>query len=75
MTRNPVFIALHDAMSTWLRQQRSVSLGMPKQEEIAYAAHRQIFKAIEKRDPNAAEAAMMDHIVQLSASYWSALEK
>lgn len=75
MTRNPVFIALHDAMSTWLRQQRSVSLGMPRQEEIAYAAHRRIFEAIERRDPNGAEAAMMDHIVQLSASYWSALEK
>jgi GntR family transcriptional regulator, sialic acid-inducible nan operon repressor len=75
ITRNPVFIALHDAMSTWLRQQRAVSLGMPNQEEIAYAAHEQIFKAIEKRDPNAAEAAMAAHIVQLTASYWSALEK
>jgi GntR family transcriptional regulator, sialic acid-inducible nan operon repressor len=75
MTRNPVFIALHDAMSTWLRQQRSVSLGMPRQEEIAYAAHCRIFEAIERRDPNAAETAMVDHIVQLSASYWSALEK
>jgi GntR family transcriptional regulator, sialic acid-inducible nan operon repressor len=75
MTRNPVFIALHDAMSTWLRQQRSVSLGMPRQEEIAYAAHRRIFEAIERRDPNGAETAMVDHIVQLSASYWSALEK
>jgi len=75
MTRNPVFIALHDAMSTWLRQQRSVSLGMPRQEEIAYAAHRRIFEAIERRDPNGAETAMVDHIVQLSASYWSALGK
>jgi len=75
MTRNPVFIALHDAMSTWLRQQRSVSLGMPKQEDIAFAAHERIFRAIERHDPNAAEAAMAEHIVQLSASYWSALEK
>jgi len=32
-------------------------------------------EAIERRDPNGAETAMVDHIVQLSASYWSALGK
>jgi DNA-binding FadR family transcriptional regulator len=73
-TRNPVFIALHDAMSTWLRQQREVSLDIPHQEEIAYAAHRRIFEAIRTRDADAAEAAMADHIVQLTGSYWDALD-
>jgi GntR family transcriptional repressor for pyruvate dehydrogenase complex len=74
ITRNPVFIALHDAMSTWLRQQREISLDVPNQEEIAYAAHKKIFEAIASRDPDAAEAAMSEHIVQLSASYWNALD-
>ena len=73
-TRNPVFIALHDAMSTWLRQQREISLDVPDQEKIAYAAHRKIFDAIAARDADRAEAAMAEHIVQLTASYWDALE-
>jgi GntR family transcriptional repressor for pyruvate dehydrogenase complex len=73
-TRNPVFIALHDAMSTWLRQQREISLDVPDQEQIAFAAHRKIFEAIAARDADAAEAAMAEHIVQLTASYWNALD-
>lgn len=74
ITGNPVFIALHDAMSTWLRQQREVSLDVPRQEEIAYAAHERIYAAVADRDPVAAEAAMADHIVQLTASYWDAVD-
>ena len=73
-TRNPVFIALHDAMSTWLRQQREISLDVPDQEKIAYAAHERIFEAIAARDADRAEVAMSEHIVQLTASYWDALE-
>ena len=74
ITGNPVFTALHSAMSFWLRQQREVSLGAPHQEDIAFDAHKRIFDAIESRDPEAAEEAMAAHIAQLTKSYWDSSE-
>lgn len=70
MMHNPIIIALHDALSSWLKQQRQVSLGMPHQEAIAFKAHEAIFKAIAAHDADAAEAAMAAHLTQLSAAYW-----
>jgi DNA-binding FadR family transcriptional regulator len=60
-------------MSTWLRQQREISLDVPDQEKIAFAAHRKIFDVIAARDADSAEAAMAEHIIK-TASYWDALE-
>jgi GntR family transcriptional repressor for pyruvate dehydrogenase complex len=70
MTRNPVFTALHDAISEWLRSQRVVTLEVSGQEHIACAAHRAIYEAIAGRDPDAAEAAMRQHLEQLSKAFW-----
>ena len=67
---NPIFVALHDAMSDWLRQQRIVTLGAPGQDATAFEAHRRIYEAIAGRDADAAEAAMDAHLRQLSATYW-----
>ena len=70
MTRNPVFAALHDAMSAWLEEQRIVTLGASGQDEIAFAAHACIHGAIAAHDPDAAEAAMRAHLGQLEATFW-----
>ncbi len=70
MMDNPVFIALHDAIASWLRQQRSVTLAAPDQESIAFAAHELIFKKIEDHDPQGAEEAMNQHLQQLETAYW-----
>jgi len=70
ITGNPVFIALHDAMSSWLRQQRTVTLERQGQDRIAYNAHAHIYEAIEARDSDAAEAAMRQHLLQLEDAYW-----
>lgn len=71
MLHNPIVIALHDALSAWLTQQRTVSLASSGQEETAYRAHVRIYEAIASRDPDAAEAAMREHLEQLEAAYWS----
>ncbi len=67
---NPFFTALHDAISEWLRLQRTVTLNAPNQERVAYEAHQAIYNAITKRDPDAAEAAMRDHLIQLEDTFW-----
>ena len=70
ITGNPVFVALHDAMSEWLKQQRVVTLDAPRQEKIAYKAHVAIYEAIAMRDADRAEAAMADHMRQLEQTFW-----
>ena len=69
-TGNPIFAALHDAMSGWLKEQRVVTLEAEGQERIAVEAHRAIFLAIEAGDPDRAEAAMAAHLHQLAATFW-----
>jgi GntR family transcriptional repressor for pyruvate dehydrogenase complex len=74
MMHNPIVIALHGALSAWLRQQRAVSLASGGQEETAYRAHVRIHDAIAARDPEAAETAMREHLEQLEEAYWSMAE-
>jgi GntR family transcriptional regulator, sialic acid-inducible nan operon repressor len=69
-TGNPIFAALHDAMSGWLKEQRVVTLEAEGQERIAFEAHAAIFRAIAAGDPDAAEAAMAAHLQQLAATFW-----
>jgi GntR family transcriptional regulator, sialic acid-inducible nan operon repressor len=71
---NPIVIALHDAISAWLRQQRAVSLTMSGQEETAYRAHVAIYEAVAARDPDEAERAMREHLEQLERAYWETTE-
>lgn len=70
ITGNPVFAALHDALSEWLKEQRVVTLDAPHQEKIAYKAHVEIHEAIAARDPDRAEAAMAAHLRQLEETFW-----
>jgi DNA-binding FadR family transcriptional regulator len=70
ITRNPIFLVLHDAISDWLRTQRVVTLDEPNQEAIAHQAHAEIFAAIEARHADRAERAMADHLEQLAQTYW-----
>ena len=70
ITRNPVFLALYEAMSSWLKHQRVVTLTVPGQEETAFAAHRKIHRAISDANPDKAEEAMRAHLNQLELAYW-----
>ena len=68
MTGNPIFAAIHDATSSWLREQRAVSIALPDQMRRGAEAHRAIHAAIAAR----AEAAMRDHLTQVTGAYWRA---
>jgi GntR family transcriptional repressor for pyruvate dehydrogenase complex len=70
IARNLVFVALHDQISEWLKEQRVVTLAASGQEQIAYDAHRAIYEGIAARDPDRAEQAMRDHLDQLTTLFW-----
>lgn len=70
MRRNPIFTALHGAMAEWLLEQRTVSLRARGAERAAYRAHPRNHETISAKDPEAAEAAMRDHLADIEAFYW-----
>jgi len=70
IARNPIFLALHDQIFDWLKEQRVVTLAEPGQEETAFDAHAAILEAIKGRDPERAEVEMRRHLDQLSQAYW-----
>jgi DNA-binding FadR family transcriptional regulator len=70
IARNPIFLALHDQISEWLKEQRVVTLAASGQEQTAYEAHKAIYDGIAGRDPDRAEKAMRDHLQQLVTTFW-----
>lgn len=71
-TDNSIMVAIHNAMTKWLYEQRTVALHSPEIEQNSYAGHEAIFKAIEARNPDAAEAAMSNHLNDVNKNYWAA---
>jgi DNA-binding FadR family transcriptional regulator len=67
---NPVFLVLHDAMSTWLLQQRQIALQEPGEDQRGYEAHKRIYEAVAAHEPDAAEAAMLDHLTSGWVAFW-----
>ena len=67
--RNPIFDAIHDALSEWLDDRRAQALQLEGEDEAALKAHTQIVEAIESRDPDAAEAAMKYHLDRHYGTY------
>ena len=57
---NPLLTGVHQALTGWLTEQRSVSLTARGAEASAFGAHARIFAAIAAHDPDAAEAADAD---------------
>ena len=68
--RNPAFLALHDALSAWLRQQREIALLEPGEDQRGYEAHARIFEAVSAKDANAAEGAMREHLATGWIAFW-----
>ena len=68
--RNPAFVALHNAMSTWLLQQRQIALLEPGEDQKSFDAHTRIYEAVASRDPDAAEAAMRNHLQSGWIAFW-----
>ncbi|WGF87576.1 transcriptional regulator NanR [Marinivivus vitaminiproducens] len=72
IARNAVLTTLHNAVAAWLAEQRQTSTRMEGAAQAAYAAHRKIFDAIQAQDPDRAERAMRDHLIEVSHYYWRA---
>jgi GntR family transcriptional repressor for pyruvate dehydrogenase complex len=70
ITRNAIFIAIHEATLEWLTSQRTTGLKNRGEDKIAYAAHEAIYAAIAAHDPDRAERAMSDHLERVSQAYW-----
>ena len=68
--RNSAFVALHDAMSTWLLEQRQIALQEPDEDKRGYEAHAKIYAAVAAHDPDRAEAAMRDHLASGWSAFW-----
>jgi len=74
ISRNPLFLALHDAIVSWLALQRTVTLRNPGAERKAYDSHHRIYEAVAAHDPAAAWRAMDDHLREVARLYWQALD-
>jgi GntR family transcriptional regulator, sialic acid-inducible nan operon repressor len=72
ITRNPIFTALHQAMVSWLTEQRTMSLKNPGASRGAYGFHRRIYEAVAAHDPDGAERAMREHLDEVERLYWQA---
>lgn len=68
--RNTIFESLYNAVVEWLKEQRDVSGRTPQSSELAYSAHKRIFDAIAAADCIEAQAAMQEHLEQVSTLYW-----
>ncbi|MGH7159763.1 MAG: FCD domain-containing protein, partial [Acetobacteraceae bacterium] len=67
---NPLLTGVHQALTGWLTEQRTVSLTARGAEASAFGAHVRILAAIAARDPDAAEAEMQRHLDDVAAFYW-----
>ena len=69
---NPIYTAIHEAMLSWLTEQRRMSMRLREAIERARLAHGRVFEAIRARDPDAAEQAMALHLDEVATYYWRA---
>ncbi len=67
--RNPIFDAIHVALSEWLDDRRAQVLQQEGEDKAATAAHTELVEAIESRNPDAAEAAMRRHLDRHYGTY------
>ena len=51
ITRNPVFIGVHDALVGWLIDQRTTTIHMPDADRLSIRDHTAIYEAVAARDP------------------------
>ncbi|MGD0722861.1 MAG: transcriptional regulator NanR [Roseiarcus sp.] len=72
--RNPIYVALHEAIVEWLVDQRSVSLRRPGTDLLAYESHRRIFEAVKANEAAGAGQAMRRHLCEIADRYWKVKE-
>jgi DNA-binding FadR family transcriptional regulator len=66
---NPIFTALIDAVFRWLSDFHADLVSVPGLEQLTLAEHREILAALAGGDPEAAGAAMGDHLMRANDLY------
>ena len=69
IAHNPIIEQIFSTMYDWLMEQRTTSLKLKGQMQIACRSHQAIFKAIAARDADAAETAMKEHLEQVQSAW------
>ncbi|MCL1926025.1 MAG: FadR family transcriptional regulator [Syntrophorhabdaceae bacterium] len=64
-TKNSIFTGLLEALRYALEDTRAKSLNAPEGVKVSYLGHEAIYAALESRNPDKAEKAMADHIIQV----------
>jgi DNA-binding FadR family transcriptional regulator len=65
MTHNPLLDRLLAVTNEWMAPSRQSALQSARRIEVSLAAHRTIYAAVAGRDPDAAAAAMREHLDQI----------
>lgn len=69
MSGNPIFAVVAEAMFQWLADFYRGAVSVPGLERVTLAEHEAIVAAIEAGDPDAAAAAMSDHLLRANELY------
>jgi GntR family transcriptional repressor for pyruvate dehydrogenase complex len=69
ITRNPVFVGVHDALVGWLIDQRTTTIHMPDADRLSVRDHTAIYEAVAARDPMRAFHEMTSHLRLISELY------
>ncbi len=69
VTGNSIFANLSEALIGWLAEFHLELVRLPGAEQLTLSEHASILEAIRSRDPDAAEAAMRNHLTRASKLY------
>jgi len=72
ISRNPVFLAIHEVVVDWLIDQRTTTIAIPDADTLSARDHTAIYEAIAARDPARAFHEMASHIRLVSELYHEA---
>jgi DNA-binding FadR family transcriptional regulator len=71
ISRNPIFVAVSEAMLAWLKAYHTDMLIWTGKEKFTLVEHEQIVDCLTAKDPDGAEAAILKHLERSSALYTS----
>lgn len=72
ISRNPIFLTIHEVVVEWLIDQRTTTSHMPDADKLSIHDHTAIYEAIAARDPARAFHEMASHLQLVSRLYWEA---
>lgn len=69
ISRNPIYVAVSEAMLAWLKEYHTEMLIWTGKEKFTLAEHEEIITCLEAGDPDAAEQAVLKHLERSRALY------